>query len=346
MSRTAVVILNFNGEKLLQKFLPSVVKYSADAEIIVADNRSSDQSILFVKEAFPEVTVIQLDKNYGYCGGYNRALRQVNADYFVLLNSDIEVTPNWLKPMVALLDENDSIGAVQPKVLSYNKKDQFEHAGAGGGFIDSLGYPFCRGRIFDHVEADDGQYDDIREVFWASGACLIVRSESFKNFGGFDEDFFAHMEEIDLCWKLQRAGQKIFYCGASTIYHVGAGTLAYRHPAKTYLNFRNGLSLLLKHLGPGELLYKLPVRILFDWVAAFKFLIAGEAQNFLAVLRAHGAFIMLFPDGLRKRQAMRRLYPDYDDAMIYRGSVVIDYFLKGKRDRYAPLSYYQARQHV
>ena len=294
MSRTAVVILNYNGEKLLQQFLPSVIQHSSEAEIIVADNNSSDQSISFVQQTFPQIRIIQLDQNYGFCGGYNRALKQVVADYYVLLNCDIEVTSQWLVPMISLLDNDPTIAAVQPKVLSYQNKNKFEHAGAAGGFIDSLGYPFCRGRIFDYVEEDQGQYNDQREVFWATGACLMIRSEAFKKFGGFDEDFFAHMEEIDLCWKLQRAEQKVFYCGKSTIYHVGAGTLSYRNPKKVFLNFRNGLSLLFKHLNAGELIYKLPLRILLDVIAALQFLIKGEAGSFAAVIRAHGNFFLIF----------------------------------------------------
>lgn len=346
MSRTAVVILNFNGEKLLQKFLPSIIQHSPEAEIIIADNHSSDQSIAFVNQAFPTIGVIRLDKNYGFCGGYNRALSQVEADYFVLLNSDIEVTPNWLVPMIELLDNNAAIAAVQPKVLSQSNKIKFEHAGAGGGFIDTLGYPFCRGRVFDHLEDDEGQYDDTREVFWASGACLMIRSALFRKFGGFDEDFFAHMEEIDLCWKIHRSRQKIFYCGASTVYHVGAGTLAYRNPKKTYLNFRNGLSLLYKHFDTGELFYKFPLRLLLDWIAALHFLFKGEAGNFAAVLRAHGNFLINLGRNTGKRRAIRRAYPTYDDTMIYRGSVVVDYYLRGKTEHYLPADYYQTQKHA
>ena len=334
MSRTAVVILNYNGEKLLQQFLPSVIQYSSEAEIIVADNNSTDRSISFLQQTFPQIRIIQLDKNYGFCGGYNRALKEVVADYYVLLNSDIEVTSQWLGPMISLLDHDPTVAAVQPKVLSYHNKNKFEHAGAAGGFIDVLGYPFCRGRIFDYVEEDQGQYNDQREVFWATGACLMIRSEVFKKFGGFDEDFFAHMEEIDLCWKLQRTGQKVFYCGKSTIYHVGAGTLSYRNPRKVFLNFRNGLSLLFKHLNTGELVYKLPLRILLDVIAAFQFLIKGDAGSFAAVIRAQAKFLFSLGRELRKRQEIRKSFPTYSDAMIYKGSVVVDYFLKSKRHRY------------
>jgi hypothetical protein len=331
MSRTAVVILNYNGEKLLTQFLPSVIQHSSGADVIVADNNSSDESIHFIKTFYPNVRIIQLDDNYGYCGGYNRALRQVDADYYVLLNSDIEVTPHWLTPMISLLDNNDDIAAVQPKVLSFHHKHTFEHAGAGGGFIDTLGYPFCRGRVFDYVEDDHGQYNDEREVFWATGACLMIRSDSFKRFGGFDEDFFAHMEEIDLCWKLHRTNQKVFYCGKSTIYHVGAGTLGYRNPRKTYLNFRNGLSLLLKHLNPSELIYKIPLRLCLDWLAAIQFLFKAQPGNFTAILKAHYHVLLHLNRDLRKRKELRRLLPAYSDRMMYKGIVVVDFFVRGRK---------------
>ncbi|HTF18138.1 MAG TPA: glycosyltransferase family 2 protein, partial [Chryseolinea sp.] len=211
MSRTAIVILNYNGERLLEQFLPSVVAHASGAEVIVADNASTDGSIRWVKQHHPQVRVILLDQNYGFCGGYNRALRDVDADYYLLLNSDIEVTPGWIDPLVKLLDTRADVAAVQPKILSLRQRDKFEHAGAGGGFIDSLGYPFCRGRIFDHIETDSGQYNDHRPVFWSSGACMLIRAKSFHQFGGFDEDYFAHMEEIDLCWKLHRDNQRVMY---------------------------------------------------------------------------------------------------------------------------------------
>jgi hypothetical protein len=331
MSRTAVVILNYNGEKLLRQFLPSVIQHSPTAEIIIADNNSTDQSVSFLRQSFPALRVIQLDQNYGYCGGYNRALHQVEADYYVLLNSDIEVTPDWLSPMIGLLDRDTTVAAVQPKVLSYHNKNKFEYAGAGGGFIDALGYPFCRGRVFNYIEEDLGQYNDEREVFWATGACLMIRSQAFKKFGGFDEDFFAHMEEIDLCWRIQRTTQKVYYCGKSSIYHMGAGTLGYSHPQKTFLNFRNGLTLLLKHLNTGELIYKLPLRILLDWVAALQYMIRGEPSNFEAVIRAHYNFLLNLNRDLRKRRAIRKYFPSYCRTMIYEGSVVLDHFMRGKK---------------
>ena len=240
MTKTAVVILNYNGEKFLREFLPVVIKLSGNAKIVVADNGSTDLSVELLKQKFPTVELIRLDNNYGFCGGYNRALKQVEAEYYVLLNSDVEVTPEWLEPLVALLDSSSDIAAAQPKVLSYNDKDHFEYAGAAGGFMDSLGYPFCRGRLFDITEKDTGQYNDTREVFWATGACLIIRSAVYHKLGGLDEDFFAHMEEIDLCWKVQRAGHKVYYCGTSHVFHVGGGTLSKSNPRKTYYNLRNG----------------------------------------------------------------------------------------------------------
>jgi GT2 family glycosyltransferase len=331
MSRTAVVILNYNGAQLLRQYLPSVIQHSQEATIIVADNNSTDASQQVMLEQYPEITFIRLDQNYGYCGGYNRALAKVNADYCVLLNSDVEVSAGWLQPMIDLMDSDGAIAAVQPKVLSHRQKNKFEYAGAGGGFIDTLGYPFCRGRVFDSVEEDHGQYDDVREVFWATGACLMVRTSMFTKFNGFDEDFFAHMEEIDLCWKFQRTGARVMYCGKSTVYHLGAGTLGYAAPQKTYLNFRNGLSVLLKHLNTSELFYKLPLRIVLDWIAAVQFLLKGKAGNFSAILRAHYNFLVFMNRDLRKRRVLHRHFPTYCTTNIYRGSVVIDHYMKGKQ---------------
>ncbi len=332
MTNVAVVILNYNGEKLLQQFLPAVLEHTAHADIIVADNNSTDQSIAVLKNNFPTVRVITLDKNYGFCGGYNRALKEVDARYFVLLNSDIEVTPHWLEPMVDLLDKNSSIAAVQPKILSFHNKNKFEHAGAAGGFIDSLGYPFCRGRIFNHVEEDLGQYDDEREIFWASGACMMIRSEVFHNLGGFDEDFFAHMEEIDVCWKINRIKKKVYYCGQSTVYHVGAGTLGYESPQKTYLNFRNGLSLILKHLNSSELIWKLPLRISLDWLAAFVFLLKTQPKNCWAIFRAHKDFLSNLKITLQKRKLILNKHPHYSTKNIFKGLIIVRYYVLLKKN--------------
>jgi GT2 family glycosyltransferase len=331
MSRTAVVILNYNGEKLLREFLPSVIRNTTNAEVIIADNGSSDKSLQLLGEEFPSVRVITMDRNYGFCGGYNRALQQVEADYYVLLNSDVEVTPGWLEPMITLLDRERAIGAVQPKILSYRDKNLFEYAGAAGGFIDSLGYPFCRGRIFDTVEQDQGQYNDDRQIFWATGACFMIRSKAYREFGGLDEDFFAHMEEIDLCWKLQRKGLKVFYTGRSSVYHLGAGTLAYASTRKTYLNFRNGLTLIYKHLSTGEILYKLPLRFLFDWLAALTFLLQGRGSHSLAVLGAHKDFLKQLKINKVKRKELLQNYPVYSRDAVYPGLVLLRYFVGGKK---------------
>jgi GT2 family glycosyltransferase len=331
MISVAVVILNYNGEKLLKQFLPSVIQHSPEAHIYVADNGSTDRSLNILTHHFPDVRVIALAENSGFCGGYNKALRQITADYYVLLNSDVEVTPGWLLPMVTLLNSNPEIAAVQPKFLSHRFRHLFEYDGAGGGFIDSLGYPFCRGRVFDHVEEDKGQYDDERPVFWTSGACMMIRSEKFHQHNGFDEDLFAHMEEIDLCWKLNRSGNVVYYTGKSTVYHLGAGTLGYHHPHKTYLNFRNGLSLICKHLDTGEIIYKFPLRVILDCVAAVFFLLRGEGRNLASVLRAHAHFFKQWSRVMEKRKAIRMAYPSYPRNNIYRGLVIFGYYLRKRK---------------
>jgi GT2 family glycosyltransferase len=327
MSHTAVVILNFNGEKLLQQFLPSVLRHSENAEVIVADNGSTDRSLEILKNEFPSVKIIALKKNFGFCGGYNRALKQVVADYYVLLNSDVEVTANWLEPIQRTLDSDADVAAVQPKILSYSQRNLFEYAGAGGGYIDALGFPFCRGRIFDYVEQDRGQYNDTVEIFWATGACLAIRADAYHKFGGLDEDFFAHMEEIDLCWKQHRDGKKVMYCGNSTVFHLGAGTLGYKNPRKTYLNFRNGLFLIYRHLDTVELLWKLPGRIILDWLAGLMFLTKGEWSHVMAVGRAHLHFIGKLGRERKKRHTLHKKYPEYSRSSILHGSVVFDYFV-------------------
>ncbi len=330
MNRTSVVILNFNGARLLRKFLPSVIRHSTDAEIVVADNGSTDDSLAILKDEFPTVRRIELPNNYGFCGGYNKALQQIDSDFFVLLNSDVEVTPGWLTPLQKLMTNNPDVAAIQPKILSFHNRDTFEYAGAGGGFIDALGYPFCRGRIFDHLERDHGQYDDEREVFWASGACMMIRAEAFNRFGGFDEQFFAHMEEVDLCWKLQRAGMRVYYCGKSTVYHLGAGTLGYGNPRKTRLNFRNGLSLIMKHYGSAESVVKIPLRIALDWLAALMFLLKGQVSSAGSIFQAHADVFSSLKSVWIKRKELRKDYPTYPRKNIYRGLIVFAYYLRGK----------------
>lgn len=338
MSDVAVVILNYNGKELLRQFLPSVIQHSGNARIVVADNGSNDGSLQFLRETFPQVVVIALPTNLGFCGGYNEALKQVNATYYVLLNSDVEVTPNWLQPLVSLLDSDRTIAAAQPKILSYRHKNQFEYAGAGGGFIDQLGYPFCRGRIFDEVESDQGQYNDTRPVFWATGACLFIRSSSFHAMGGLDVDFFAHMEEIDLCWRLQRNSERVYYCGASTVYHLGGGTLAMGNPNKVYLNFRNGLALLFHHLPAQQLIWKLPVRIALDWVAAIRFVTSSPASGW-AVLRAHAHMIAHLAATIKKRRRYKKRLSGFARACIYSKWLIVSYFLKGQKtfDQLGPI---------
>lgn len=331
MTQVAVVILNYNGEELLNKFLPSVLKFSGHAKIIVADNNSSDRSIEVLKEEFPQVEIIQIPSNLGFCGGYNFALSRVDAKYYVLLNSDVEVTANWIDPAISLLEKDAMIAAVQPKILSYSDKQYFEYAGAGGGFIDSLGYPFCQGRIFNSIEKDNHQYDDSSRIFWATGACLFVRADLFKKMGGLDEDFFAHMEEIDLCWKLNRAGYSVFYQGASTVYHLGGGTLSASNPRKTYLNFRNGLSLLFKHSRLDQLIWKVPTRVVLDWIAALKFLIEGSPSSGIAVLKAHFSFLTSLAKEIKKRSELRDKIPNFEVQNTYNGLIIFDFYLKGKR---------------
>lgn len=328
MIKTAVVILNYNGEKFLQQFLPSVIGHSPTASIIVADNASTDLSLQILEQQFPAVRTIKLEQNYGFCGGYNRALKQVEAQYYVLLNSDVEVTAQWLDPLIALLDNDATIAAVQPKILAYNQQDHFEYAGAAGGFIDTLGYPFCRGRLFDVTEKDSGQYNDTREVFWATGACLVIRSTVYHQLRGLDEDFFAHMEEIDLCWKIQRAGLKVFYCGSSHVYHVGAGTLSRSNPRKTYLNFRNGLALLYKHWSTSALIFKLPFRMWLDHVAALKFLAGGKTADVGAILKAHYHFVKELRRSIRKRSSLKQ-YP-FVRKNIFQGSIIWQHFVLKK----------------
>lgn len=315
---------------MLQRFLPGVIQYSPHARVIVADNASTDNSVAMLQKDFPQANLIKLDRNYGFCGGYNHALSQVEAKYYVLLNSDVEVTEGWLQPMITLLDQHPEVAAVQPKILSHHQKDHFEYAGAGGGYLDALGYPFCRGRLFNYTEKDEGQYNDICPVFWASGACLLIRSEVFHQFNGLDEDFFAHMEEIDLCWKIHRSGKQVMYCGASTVYHVGGGTLSQSSPVKTYYNFRNGLNLLIHHLPGWRLALTLPLRISLDYLAAVKFLAEGNASHAGSVLKAHFHVVTSLLKTLRKRNRLKQQLP-YSMHTIYRGSAVIIYYLKGRK---------------
>ncbi|HLT53491.1 MAG TPA: glycosyltransferase family 2 protein [Flavobacteriaceae bacterium] len=287
--KIAIVILNWNGKELLAKFLPSVVKFSKGAEIIVADNASTDESVSYVKTHFPDIKIILNNENGGYAKGYNDALKQVDADVFCLLNSDVEVTKNWLEPILNQFNVSSETAIIQPKILDYKQKEYFEYAGAAGGFIDKYGYPFCRGRIFGNIEKDSGQYNDILDIFWASGACLFIRSEVFKDLNGFDEHFFAHMEEIDLCWRAHNLEYKTSYVGTSTVYHVGGATLQTLNPKKTYLNFRNSLFTLVKN-AKGNCFFLVLTRLILDGFAGVKFLIEGKPKHTWAIVKAHFAF--------------------------------------------------------
>ncbi len=319
-AKVAVVILNWNGKKFLEKFLCSVIKFSSEvAEVIVADNASTDDSISYLKLNFPSVRIIEMSQNTGYTGGYNQALKQIEADYFVLLNSDIEVTPNWISPIIDLMESDKLIAACQPKILDYNNNSKFEYAGAGGGFIDFLGYPFCRGRIFNNLEEDKGQYNDVAEVFWATGACMFVRSKSFFKAGGFDDDFFAHMEEIDLCWRFKRLGYKVMYCGKSSIYHVGGGTLPKNNPKKTFYNFRNNLFLLTKNLPLFRLLFVMLFRPALDKIAAISFLLRGNYKDFIAVHKAWISFLSNSSKMRRKNKDIVRVKV----GKIYKRSIIL-----------------------
>ncbi|MDO4191554.1 MAG: glycosyltransferase family 2 protein, partial [Bacteroidales bacterium] len=301
MTKIAIVILNYNGEHFLRQLLPSVVSNSPEAEVIVADNASTDGSIAFLKQEMPDIRIIEMDKNYGFAEGYNQALRHVEAEYYVLLNSDVEVTPHWLVPLVDYMERHPQVAACQPKIRSFHHREQFEYAGAAGGFIDALGYPFCRGRIFGTLENDESQYDTIEEVFWATGACLMIRSHLYHQLGGLDSGFFAHMEEIDLCWRVKARGYKIVCIPQSFVFHVGGGTLSAESPHKTYLNFRNNLLMIYKnrvHHCHGVI----ACRYLLDGVAALQMLLQGKPKNVKAVWQAHRDFRKMKPSYTAKRK--------------------------------------------
>lgn len=344
MIRLAVVILNWNGIDFLRRFLPSVINYTpaVDTEIWVADNGSTDGSAEFLREQFSSVRLLELDRNYGFAGGYNIALDEINAKFYILLNSDMEVTPGWTQPLLRTMESDTSIAACMPKIRDVNRREYFEHAGASGGFIDFLGYPFCRGRVFDAIEKDENQYNDEREVFWATGACMMVRGGDWHAEGGFDETFFAHMEEIDLCWRWKNRGKKIMVSPLSVVYHLGGGTLPKENPKKTFLNFRNSLLMLLKNLPSGKL-FLLLVRLFLDWLSLLKFLSSFSLSNARAVLRAHWSFFGLIPAYIKKRGAIGnspgtpgirrpvKALASLEHREIYKGSVVISFFVLKKR---------------
>ena len=325
--KIAIVILNWNGEILLERYLPSVIKHSADADIYVADNASTDGSIAFLKEKYPSVKIIQNQENGGFAKGYNDALAYVETDIFCLLNSDVEVSKHWLDPIIKTFETLPDVAIIQPKILDLLKKDHFEYAGAGGGFIDQLGYPFCRGRIFQTLERDNGQYDDTTEIFWATGACMFVKSEVFKELKGFDDDYFAHQEEVDFCWRAKNHGYKIYYVGASKVYHLGGSTLSNMNPKKTYLNFRNSLFSITKNLPRRKAFIIIFLRLLLDGVAAIRFIFQLRFQHCWAILRAHFSFYRQFRKMYRKREKSRFLKKYYSTK-----SIVWSYFVHKQRN--------------
>ncbi len=326
----ALVILNWNGVSLFRQFLPSVLRYSREegVTVYVADNGSTDGSADFLRHHFPEVHLLELGENFGFAGGYNRALARVPADIYVLLNSDVEVTAGWLKPCLERLAEDHRIAAVQPKIKSSTRRGHFEYAGAAGGFLDRWGYPFCRGRILSETEEDHGQYDQAISLFWASGACLLIRSAAFHHAGGFDEDFFAHMEEIDLCWRLKNQGWQIFFEPESVVYHLGGATLSYQSPRKVFFNFRNSLWMLVKNLPEGKLPTTLFPRIVLDVVAIANFLGSGQFRAALAVVKAHLAFYGSLPRFLRKRSQLLPLVTHTTHKEMFGKSMVYLFYVK------------------
>jgi GT2 family glycosyltransferase len=333
MIKTAVVILNWNGIAWLQKFLATVVRFSAGLDIVVylADNGSTDGSAEWVSENFSDVTIIRLENNHGFAGGYNLALKQITAKYFVLLNSDAEVTEGWLDPMIKHMDKNPDVASCQPKIRSFHERDHFEYAGAAGGYIDKFGYTFCRGRIFEHIEKDTGQYDNFTDIFWSSGACMMVRSETWTQCGGFDDDFFAHMEEIDLCWRFHLAGFRVSCIPESIVYHAGGGSLPYDSKLKTYLNFRNNLFLLYKNLPDNKLQKTIFIRKVLDGVAAIMFILKGRAGNAKAVWKAHMDYYKNIKSLKVKRESVKSLTVNKIVCHLVNKSIVFRFYIKGEK---------------
>lgn len=326
--KIALVILNWNGKQLLEKFLPSFVRFSAadNIELIVADNASTDDSVDFLKHNYPTVRIIKNKQNGGYAQGYNDALQYVKADVYGLINSDIEVTENWLNAIVKCFEQNSNTAIVQPKIMDYKNKDFFEYAGAAGGFIDKFGYPYCRGRIFSTLEKDTNQYSNNCEIFWASGACFFIKSDVFWGVGGFDIDYFAHQEEIDLCWRVKNLEKNIKYTGESVVYHVGGATLNESNPKKTFLNFRNSLYNLLKNLPKNKLFVIIFLRLILDGIAAIKFLVQGKPKHFFAIIKAHFNFYKNFKKQFDKRNRLIKVKNYYNVK-----SIVWQYFVLGKK---------------
>lgn len=341
MTKTAVVILNWNGRALLEKFLPVVLQNSTHhgVEVVVADNASGDDSVSFLKQSFPSVRIIELDKNYGFAGGYNLALRQIEADYYVLLNSDVAPQSGWLLPLIEAMDEQSDLGACMPKIRAYNAPEKFEYAGAAGGYIDVFGYPFCRGRILDEIEIDEGQYNQSLPVFWATGAALMVRADLYNEMGGLDEAFFAHMEEIDLCWRLKNRGYEIKVLPAAEVLHVGGATLSQQSAHKAFLNFRNNLVMMVKNLPGNRLLPVIFIRMVLDGVAGLHFIAKGEFGFFSAVLKAHISFYGRLPGVVKQRRQLASFRLKRHHKEMYPQSIIWAYYLKGLR-KFSELKHY------
>jgi len=338
--KVAVVILNWNGKKYLEQFLPALLKTTyTNAEFYVADNHSSDHSVQLVKEKFPSIKIIEIAENEGFAKGYNIALKQVHADVYVLLNQDVEVTPGWIEPVVKKFTDNNNLAAAQPKLLAFHNKNEFEYAGAAGGFMDWLGYAFCRGRFFQTMETDSGQYDDDMEIFWASGACMFIRADVYHRLGGLDDSFFAHHEEIDLCWRMRNAGYSIQYCHNSTVYHVGGSSLPYGNPRKTYLNYRNNLMMMMKNYYSAFSGLVIIYRMILDGVSATKLFLTGHFKDVWAIVMAHVYLYLNFKDIMQQRKQTKKLISEINTSQkefsqlkgVYKNSIVFDYFFRRKK---------------
>ena len=340
LSTTAIVILNWNGQHYLDRFLPSVIRrsYYTGVSVVVADNGSTDGSVEWLKEKYPKVRIVELDQNYGFTGGYNRALKEIEADYYILLNSDIEVTEGWVEPLIKGMDSHPEIGICMPKIRSHFEKELFEYAGACGGFIDLLGYPFCGGRILSNIEKDNNQYDFDREIFWASGAALMIRASLYQSLGGLDVRFFAHMEEIDMCWRAKLLGHKVWIFTDSVVYHVGGGTLPNDSPRKLYFNYRNNLLMLYKNLPISTLWIILPVRLIADGISALVYLLWGKVRLFNSVLKAHLHFWRMLPKTVRSERKIAG-----GVSCIFTNSIVLVFFLSAKRLRFIDIEEYISR---
>lgn len=332
MKKVAVVILNWNGVKMLEEYLPSVVNSCPDyAEVILADNASTDNSVAFVQENYPNLRIVTNSENHGFAKGYNDALKNIDHEYIVLLNSDIETPNNWIEPVIEFMESRPDVGIAMPKIRQIADKSSFEYAGAGGGYIDKLGYPFCRGRLFDALELDENQYNDNKEIFWATGACMFVRNQLFRELGGLDEFFFAHMEEIDFCWRAKRAGSLVYSIGTSHVYHLGGGTLKKLNPKKTFLNFRNNLLMLLKNHPSKGLIPTVFKKLILDGIAGVKFLIEGRPMHTIAIIKAHFSFYANLSKYLKIRKELKVKFGDQKVSMIYQNLIIWDYFKKGNK---------------